>query len=73
MEVPCSATTSKRRFPANQIPALRFRALLNREATAVELVLALVRTFSRFTSPVKDKQALQRFAVELNRQQYEAR
>jgi len=41
MEAPCcSATTSTRRFPANQIPALRFSALLNREANEVKLTLA---------------------------------
>ena len=34
------ATTSTRRFPANQIPALRFSALLNEEAPEVELMLA---------------------------------
>jgi hypothetical protein len=34
-----SATTSTRRFPANQIPALCFRALLNEEAPEVELAL----------------------------------
>jgi hypothetical protein len=35
------ATTSTRRFPANQIPTLRFHALLNEEAPQVELMLAL--------------------------------
>jgi hypothetical protein len=34
------ATTSTRRFPANQIPTLRFHALLNREAPEVNLMLA---------------------------------
>jgi hypothetical protein len=34
-----SATTSTRRFPANQIPALCFRALLNEEAPEVEMAL----------------------------------
>jgi len=33
------AITSKRRFPANQIPTLRFHALLNEEALKVELAL----------------------------------
>ena len=32
-------TTSTRRFPANQIPTLHFRALLNEEAPEVELML----------------------------------
>jgi hypothetical protein len=32
-------TTLTRRFPANQIPALRFHALLNEEAPEVELAL----------------------------------
>ena len=30
---------STRRFPTNQIPTIRFRALLNEEASEVELVL----------------------------------
>ena len=34
-----SATTSTRRFPSNQVPALRFSALLNEEAPEVELAL----------------------------------
>ncbi len=34
------ATTSTRRFPANQILALRFCALLNEQALEVELMLA---------------------------------
>ena len=33
------APTSTRRFPANQIPALCFRALLNEEAPEVEMAL----------------------------------
>jgi hypothetical protein len=32
--------TSTRRFPANQIPALRFHALLNEEAPEVNLMPA---------------------------------
>jgi hypothetical protein len=34
------AITSTRRFPANQIPALHFRAVLSEEALEVELMLA---------------------------------
>ena len=34
------ATTSTRRFPANQIPTFRFSALLNKEAPEVKLRLA---------------------------------
>ena len=34
------ATTPTRRFPANQIPALRFSALLIKETPEVKLMLA---------------------------------
>ena len=40
MEALCSATTSTHRFPANQILALRFSAVLNEEAPEVKLMLA---------------------------------
>jgi hypothetical protein len=36
---PLRQTTSTRRFPANQTPALHFHALLNEEVPEVELEL----------------------------------